>query len=373
LSTEYPPSPSSPEPICCVDDNHQAQNNLTALESAILRDLKMLSYPEPDWVHSRPGILDVLIIGGGQGGLSIAFGLLREKVRNILIIDENPSGREGPWRTFARMKTLRSPKHLTGPDLGIPNLTFQSWYEARFGREAFDNLHLAPKDIWADYLDWYRKLLQLPVQNNTKAGAIQWNEEKQCFAIPITNPNGMDTLLARKVVLATGIDGSGQWDVPAIIRNQVSPHLYAHTHDPIDFEALQGKRIGILGAGASAFDNAITALEVGAQEAHLFFRRAQLPNINPFRWGLFSGYLNHHSDLPDPDRWRFMLYLTRMGMPPPPDTLASALKLPGFHLHPGSPWHRVSQIGKTIRVETPHGQFEFDYLIAGTGTILSIP
>lgn len=113
-----------------------------------------------------------MIIGGGQGGLSIAFGLLREKVRHILVIDENPPGQEGPWRTFARMRTLRSPKHLTGPDLGIPNLSFQAWYEAQFGSKAFEALHLAPKGIWADYLDWYRRVLNIPVQNNTRAGAI---------------------------------------------------------------------------------------------------------------------------------------------------------------------------------------------------------
>lgn len=89
-------------------------------------------------------------------------------------------------------------------------------------------------------------------------------------------------MFARKVVLANGIDGSGRWDVPEIIRSQVAPHLYAHTHDPINFDTLAGKRIGILGAGASAFDNAIVALESGASEAHLFFRREQYPILIHF-------------------------------------------------------------------------------------------
>lgn len=75
---------------------------LSQLEAAVQRDLVRLEYPQPEWVLSRPGILDVLIIGGGQGGLSIAFGLMLEKVRNILVVDENAPGQEGPWRTFAR-------------------------------------------------------------------------------------------------------------------------------------------------------------------------------------------------------------------------------------------------------------------------------
>lgn len=345
---------------------------LPQLEVAVKRDLIKLDYPQPEWVLSRPGILDVLIIGGGQGGLSIAFGLMLEKVRNILVLDENPPGQEGPWRTFARMKTLRSPKHLTGPDLGIANLTFQAWYEAKYGLEAFEQLDLASKEDWADYLEWFRRILEIPIRNDAKAGVIEWNAGKQAFVVPTMTPEGIEILWARKVVLATGIDGCGRWEVPNFIKKSVSEQLFAHTHDVIDFSRLYGKRIGVLGAGASAFDNAIVALEAGANEVRLFCRRQQLPNINPFRWGLFAGYLNHHSDMPDEDRWRFLLYQTRQGMPPPPATLHYALNLPGFSLHTGSSWDAIQQVEDIIQVTTSQGVFEFDYLIIGTGTITNL-
>ncbi|KAG1243884.1 hypothetical protein G6F65_022130 [Rhizopus arrhizus] len=39
------------------------------------------------------------------------------------IFDQAPEGYEGPWATTARMETLRSPKQLTGPALGLPALT----------------------------------------------------------------------------------------------------------------------------------------------------------------------------------------------------------------------------------------------------------
>ena len=45
----------------------------------------------------------------------------------------SPKDFEGPWATTARMETLRSPKQLTGPALGLPALTFRAWYEAQFG------------------------------------------------------------------------------------------------------------------------------------------------------------------------------------------------------------------------------------------------
>ena len=53
-------------------------------------------------------MLDVLIVGAGQGGQAVAAMLLRERVDNILVIDRAPRGAEGPWRPFARMQIGRA-------------------------------------------------------------------------------------------------------------------------------------------------------------------------------------------------------------------------------------------------------------------------
>src|SRR5579872_1936439 len=91
--------------------------------------------------------LDVLIVGGGQSGLATAFGLMRSQVTNILILDKAEEGKEGPWLSYARMHTLRSPKNYTGPDLDIPSLTYQSWHQARFGIEDWKALALIPRPL----------------------------------------------------------------------------------------------------------------------------------------------------------------------------------------------------------------------------------
>ena len=70
-------------------------------------------------------------IGAGQCGLVVGHGPWRERIRNIALFDAAAPGAEGPWVTFARMAALRTPKHLTGTDLGLPSLSFRAWYEAQ--------------------------------------------------------------------------------------------------------------------------------------------------------------------------------------------------------------------------------------------------
>ncbi len=349
-------------------DSHSLENHA----ATVRRDLDLIDYPRRDWVIARQtsrgqNVLDCLIIGGGQGGLAVAAALFREKVKNILVVDANRAGDEGPWRTFGRMITLRTPKYLTGPDGGVPSLTIRAWYEAQHGAGAWDTLEQYPKEMWADYLFWLRKTLDLPVQNDTRAGAIQWLEDEKCFSIPLQNHDGEQTVFARTVVLATGIEGSGAWHTPQQVADALPPHLYAHTHTEIGFPDLNGKRVAILGAGACAFDNAAVALEHGAKAVNLFLRRREMVRVNPYRWAEFTGFLKHHADLPDADKWKFILQFIKMGQLPPASTYARATRFENFHIHPASPLTNLKSACDVIHLQTPFQSFEADFLIVGTG------
>ena len=122
--------------------------DITALEARVRRDIEMTAHPRMEWMAPRlyrgNPALDVLIVGAGQSGLCIGFALMRDRVRNVLLIDRAAEGREGIWVGFARMPTLRSPKDQTGPDLGIPSLTFEAWYDAVCGAGSFAGLGLIP-------------------------------------------------------------------------------------------------------------------------------------------------------------------------------------------------------------------------------------
>ena len=342
---------------------------LTDLEARVRADLACLDYPARPWVPSRQSggkaVLDVLIIGAGQGGLATAFALLREKITNILVVDKAARGEEGVWTTFARMITLRTPKHVCGPDLGIASLTPRAWYEARFGAEAWEGLGKIPRERWQDYLNWYRHVLDLPVRNETGIVGIV----PQGNLLAATTESG-EVMLARKIVLATGIAGSGAWLIPDFIENNLPRARWGHTSEPIDFAALAGKRVGVLGAGASAFDNAATALEAGAGRVQLCVRRKLLPRVNPYRWMESAGFLGQFADLPDLMRWRFMRHIFTMNQPPPPDTVARCAAFPQFSAHPGTAWQDARMEGEEIRITTPAGELAFDYVIIGAGFVM---
>jgi FAD-dependent urate hydroxylase len=178
---------------------------------------------------------------------------------------------------------------------------------------------------------------------------------------------------ARTIVLSPGAEGSGARFVPPLLSNNVPAHLYAHTNDAIDLTMLKGKKIAVLGAGASAFDYASASLEAGAKEAHIFFRRKQLPLQNPRRWMEFSGFLAHYPELPDAMRWAYMKRLYEISQPPPVPTFERATSSPGFFMHPGSGWTQALAGDNKVNIKTQQGQaFEFDFVIAATGMVVDL-
>jgi hypothetical protein len=113
-------------------------HGLAALELRVAEDLRNLNYPARSWVPSRAPVddkdmQDVVVVGAGMCGLVAAFALKMAGISRFRIIDRNPAGLEGPWLTYARMETLRSPKDLVGPACGIGSLTFRAWYHERSG------------------------------------------------------------------------------------------------------------------------------------------------------------------------------------------------------------------------------------------------
>ncbi|MEM9842553.1 MAG: NAD(P)/FAD-dependent oxidoreductase [Pseudomonadota bacterium] len=342
--------------------------DLSTYTESVRNDLETLGIGAPSWVVPRDEVYDVIIIGGGQSGMGAAFGLLRERVSNFLIIDENPLGQEGPWGTYARMITLRTPKHLTSIDLGVPSLTFQAYWIAQHGEASWDAMDKIPREDWLDYLNWYREVLRLPVQSETKVNEIS-PRENGIYKVQIEGPEGPRVLKARTVVLATGIQGGGEWHTPDFIKQSLPKSRYAHTSEIIPYEDMPGQRIAILGNGASSFDNAQYALSQGVGSVDVFCRRAEIPRVNPIRFMEQTGVVPRFCDLDDALKYEVISSFIKRAQPPTNDTFTRSAAWPNFTLHLGAPWEQVRDTARGVEVTTPKGTFVFDYLVLSTGLV----
>jgi cation diffusion facilitator CzcD-associated flavoprotein CzcO len=335
-----------------------------ALARQVDAELALFTYPLQDWVRPMRGpdglaVHNVVIVGGGQAGLTIAFALRQERISGVVVLDENPEGLEGPWITYARMITLRTLKFLTGPDLGVPSLTFRRWHAARYGDDAWESLVRIDKADWMRYLNWFRRTLKIPVRNKTRVARIE-----PAGAFWRLHLDGGEVMLTREIVLATGLEGGGARRVPDFARVGLPRDVRAHTADPIDFSRLHGLRVAVVGGGASAYDNAATALEHGAAFVEMFIRRDSIALVNPFRALESSGFWRNFADLNDATRLRFMYRLLSFPMPPPQDSVDRVMRHANVSVRFGTP---VLDAVPGIRLRTKSGWHETDFLILGTG------
>lgn len=343
--------------------------SLAALAARVADDLLLLDLPAPAWVPPLEAdgqrVLDVAVIGGGMAGLAVSAELSLLGIAHHAVFDRAPAGQEGPWATFARMETLRSPKTLTGPALRFPALTFRAWFEAQFGRPAWDALGKIPRLQWMDYLRWYRAVLDLPVHNRAALQALRPREDG-LLALDLSIDGEPRTQLARHVVLATGRDGLGGAYLPEVVQG-VPRTRYAHSSEPIDFAALAGRRVAVIGAGSSAFDNAATVLEAGAARVDLLFRRDDIPRINKLTGIGSPGLVQGFVDLDPADKWRFLHYSLRSQTPPPRDSVLRVSRHANAFFHSGSPVLALEERDDALWIDTPRGQHAVDFAIFGTG------
>lgn len=341
---------------------------LDALEARLRQDLAWLELPGKRWMPScvidGTPVLDVAIVGGGMAGMAASAALSHLGVE-APIFDRAPQGYEGPWATTARMETLRSPKQLTGPALGLPALTFRAWFEAQYGAQAWEALDKIPRLQWMDYLRWYRRVLGLDIRNGHHVQAVRPRADG-VVELEMTTPTGRQIVLARRVVLATGRDGLGGAYVPEIA-SKLPRDRWAHSSDTTDYQALAGKRVGVVGAGASAMDSAATALEAGAASVDLLIRRDDIPRVNKGKGAGNPGLVHGHVNLPDEWKWQIRHYLNTQQVPPPRGSTLRVSSHANARFNLSCPIQDLAMVDGDIHVSTPKGVFVLDFLVFSTG------
>jgi FAD-dependent urate hydroxylase len=349
-------------------------DRLEALAAEVRRDLARLNFPAARWTPDNPGpdgqpMLDVLVVGAGLCGQTAAFAMMRDGIRNFRIIDRAERGLEGPWATFARMEILRSPKHLTGPDLGVPSLTFRAWFEAQHGSPGWQRLHKVGRIDWRDYLLWVRDAVGIPVENGIAVNALEPGAD--AVRVRLQAAGKTETVFARQVVLATGRDGAGgarRPQFPGFAADATAGGRVLHAEEGIDAALLCGQRVAVLGGAATAFDCAATALEAGAASVAMFVRRPHLPQINKAKWMSYPGFMKGFSSLDDATRWRFYSYFLHEQVPPPPhESVLRCDRHPNFSIRFSEAWHDVRPLDDGLLVRTDRTEERFDIAILATG------
>lgn len=344
---------------------------LAELNARVKQDLEYLNFPPANWskpVGTEAGqdVSDAVIIGGGMCGLVAWLALTRAGIRNLRIVDRASKGAEGPWVTYARMETLRSPKNLLGPALGMASLTFRAWYTALFGIAAWDELYRIPRPMWMDYLNWYRDVLSVPVENGIDVTRVI-SRDDGLLELEIAGGE-RPSIVTRKLVMATGRDGLGEPAIPDFVAPLTRLKTWGHSADMIDFAALKGKRVVVIGVGASAVDNAAEALEAGVGEVRLLARRKSMPTINKLMgigsYGVTAGF----PKIEPAWRWRLMDYATKQQTPAPHNSTLRVSRHPNAYFHFDCGIRSMREEDGEVVITTNKGRiFRTDFVILGTG------
>ncbi len=347
--------------------NAESTDAFEQLEAQTQRAQRWANPDPANWVRARAGVdHNVVIVGGGQSGTAIAYGLKRKGVGHVEVIDQAEPDQAGIWRSIARMHQLRTPKLVPGLEQDNPMLSFRAWYETLNGPEAFDSLDRIPRLAWADYMDWFQRVTGISVRYRTRLLEIEPQGDLLRLHLESEGVRRVET--TRKLVLANGYAGAGGPNVPDFFRTLPSD-VWTHTVSRIPFDTLTGKVVGVVGAGSSAFDAAAVALESGAAEVHMFNRRAYVDYPRPSA-PTERGHPNVREmtyELPDAVRWRNFLLRDRRVASVPLDSIERVTPFEGFRLHLESSLSDVAFADGKVVGRVAGEAWRFDHVIAATG------
>jgi hypothetical protein len=73
--------------------------------------------------------------------------------------------------------------------------------------------------------------------------------------------------------------------------------------------------------------------------------------------------------LDDMTKYEVMASFFQRNQPPTTDMFDRASAYPGFALHTGCPWETVEEADGAVRITTPKGAFDYDFLVLSTGLV----
>ena len=233
----------------------------------------------PTWADQRESARDystrdpdVLVVGGGQAGLSIAARLAQLEV-DTLVVDRWPRVGDN-WRRRYDALTLHNQVHVNH----LPYMPFPPNWPVYI-----------PKDKLANWFESYVEAMELNYWPKTECEGGTYDEGARRWSVTLRMADGTKREMhPRHLVMATGVSGIPNLpDIPALrgFRGKV---LHSSAYE--DGKAWKGKRVLVIGTGNSGHDIAQDLYSSGAKVTLVQRSPTLIINCDPSAQLVYSLY-----------------------------------------------------------------------------------
>ena len=224
----------------------------------------------PNWLDERIAAQQydnrdpaVLVVGGGQAGLSIAARLTQLGI-DTLIVDKNSRIGDN-WRNRYHALTLHNQLHVNH----LPYVPFPPTWPTYI-----------PKDMLALWFESYAAIMELNFWTDTEVTAGTYDEARKLWDITLTLKDGSTRHMApRHVVLATGVSGIA--NLPKIPTLDIFDGPVVHSRRYHDGDDWAGINAIVIGCGNSGHDISQDLYSSGANVTMVQRSPSLVVNIEP--------------------------------------------------------------------------------------------
>jgi cation diffusion facilitator CzcD-associated flavoprotein CzcO len=224
----------------------------------------------PNWLDLRKAAAEyadrdptVLVVGGGQAGLSIAARLAQLDLDTLIVDLEARIGDN--WRKRYHALVLHNQTHVNH----LPYMPFPPTWPTYI-----------PKDKLAAWFEAYVESMELNYWTATEFEGGTYDENAERWSVVLRRADGTQReMCPRHVVLATGASGIPSLpDIPSL-RNFRGKVLHSSRYD--DGEAWRGKNVLVIGSGNSGHDIAQDLHSDGAKVTLVQRSSTMIVNVEP--------------------------------------------------------------------------------------------
>jgi len=188
---------------------------------------------------------EVVIVGGGQGGIALGARLRRLGVDTIILERNERAG--DSWRKRYKSLCLHDPVWYDH----LPYLPFPDHWPV-----------FSPKDKLGDWLESYVKIMELNYWTKSAAQSAVWDDANKEWTVTVDRDGEKVVLRPKNLVLATGM--SGVPNIPDIAGISDFEGDIHHSSKHPGPDAYAGKKCVVIGSNNSAHDISAALWEAGA-------------------------------------------------------------------------------------------------------------